>query len=543
MRETWKYLFRPVILERGEDVYYGGGIDQIRRTADGWEAVAHGTWDYRVSIDAENDKVTEMSCTCPYAEDGHNCKHMAGLLFALEENDFEEEDEEGEREDAYDVLASMSEEELREELRAIMNEDSTIRSRIYSRYRKTPVRQDDIRRIGMILEGLADRIGDRYGFIDWRSGSEYVRAFSECLYDNLEPMLVRGEYMPAFEILKKAFQVLNTVEMDGSGGEHGDIASDIESYWDRIIHMASSEERDTMHKYFMDMRDLSDQLICYDSVDNVLENSFDDEKYLRPLIEESEEMLKTENLSPFRERAYLERYKSLLARCRQGEKKYEEWLNAHADHTAVKEIRLEEARERNDPGSEIILLKDLYDRESSDCRRAERLRELSAAYGKANDRKHEKSVLKTILTEYGGTLSEAHRLRELSTQEEWEKTRGEILERNEDLRIPVFHEEKLYDRLIRELTGRSVTEIEKYRRELQDQYPAEILHMYMRHLEELSERHPCRSLYNEMTEYIRKTAEIPGGSDALHDLFEIWYRRYPTRKMMMEMLREASRYI
>ena len=82
--DTWKYLFPERILERGEDYYYDGAIDHICRTNHGYQAVAHGSDDYEVAITIKNNRITEMYCDCPYAQDGNNCKHMAALLYEWE---------------------------------------------------------------------------------------------------------------------------------------------------------------------------------------------------------------------------------------------------------------------------------------------------------------------------------------------------------------------------------------------------------------------------------------------------------------------------
>lgn len=34
-----------------------------------------------------------MSCSCPYALDGRNCKHMAAVLYEWSENDMDENEE------------------------------------------------------------------------------------------------------------------------------------------------------------------------------------------------------------------------------------------------------------------------------------------------------------------------------------------------------------------------------------------------------------------------------------------------------------------
>lgn len=540
MNSSWKYLFRPVILERGEDVYYSDGISHIQKTKDGWKAVAHGTYDYDVSVIMDGDTVEDMECTCPYAEDGNYCKHMAALLFALENDDFTENPAEENGESIEDILNSMNEEQLRSELADITKENRAYRDRISARYRKTPAGLNDIRRIGMILDSLAYDIGDRDGFIDWRSGFDYVEAFTECLTDNLEPMLDRGEYMTAFEVTKKAFAVLNHVEMDGSSGEHGMIASEIEGYWDRIVHMASEEEKDKIHSWFTGMQRISDTLICSDSIDTILERSFDDIKYLRPLLEKVKSELNDPEMTEWRLRILLDKYRDLLVRMGRDNRECETWLNEHEDNLPVKKIRLEEARRRGDTDAEITILEYLYSNTSEERTRYILLTDLLRAYEKNEDREHIKEILTVLVTKYTRNSEEyVQRLRPMYTPEEWVPVREQIIRNNPGIQIEIFHDEKLYDRLLKALAGCPMQTVEKYRKELQDHYPQELLEMYLLHLRRLSEQHASRPLYEEMQKYMYAAAEIPGGREPIKDLICEWLDRFATRRVMLEIMRKV----
>ena len=81
----WKDLFREHILARGEMYYYDGAVQELQKTEHGYHAVVEGTEDYEVDIEMEDGQIYEMYCTCPYAEDGNNCKHMAAVLYEIEE--------------------------------------------------------------------------------------------------------------------------------------------------------------------------------------------------------------------------------------------------------------------------------------------------------------------------------------------------------------------------------------------------------------------------------------------------------------------------
>lgn len=73
------------ILTRGRE-YYNQGlvIDLSLEDEDTWVAEVQGTEQYEVRIAQTPDGELDCSCTCPY-EYGEHCKHVAAVLYAIEE--------------------------------------------------------------------------------------------------------------------------------------------------------------------------------------------------------------------------------------------------------------------------------------------------------------------------------------------------------------------------------------------------------------------------------------------------------------------------
>ena len=81
----WKHLFQPHILSRGLDYYSNNqvAIEEISEVQ--IVATVEGSDFYDVSIELTGEKISRMYCDCPYAEDGSNCKHMAAVLYAADQ--------------------------------------------------------------------------------------------------------------------------------------------------------------------------------------------------------------------------------------------------------------------------------------------------------------------------------------------------------------------------------------------------------------------------------------------------------------------------
>ena len=80
----WREGFQNKILERGRECCDNKSVYGLTRGVSGWEAVVVGTEMYPVEIIIEKGGLVRASCTCPYAEKGQRCKHMAAVLYCME---------------------------------------------------------------------------------------------------------------------------------------------------------------------------------------------------------------------------------------------------------------------------------------------------------------------------------------------------------------------------------------------------------------------------------------------------------------------------
>ena len=86
-RMRWDYLFYRQILARGREYFRSGKVQDLKHTGARYEADVVGTKDYHVTVYLGDRVHPQLSCNCPYAGDGHYCKHMAAVLFAVEEEE------------------------------------------------------------------------------------------------------------------------------------------------------------------------------------------------------------------------------------------------------------------------------------------------------------------------------------------------------------------------------------------------------------------------------------------------------------------------
>ena len=118
----WKQLFAPHILSRGRDYFDSELVEIEAMDEQSIEASVEGTDTYSVEILLRKGKVVQMTCDCPYAAGGENCKHMAAVLFAAEAEPADEACEPEGSEKNADANAPDPETELRKAIDSLSEE-------------------------------------------------------------------------------------------------------------------------------------------------------------------------------------------------------------------------------------------------------------------------------------------------------------------------------------------------------------------------------------------------------------------------------------
>lgn len=91
----WAHLFSSITLATAKACYEEGRVHSLRKIEDCYYATVVERKNARVSIDVKDDRVTGLRCSCHKASTGEKCKHMAAVLYAIEQtqmNEWEQEE-------------------------------------------------------------------------------------------------------------------------------------------------------------------------------------------------------------------------------------------------------------------------------------------------------------------------------------------------------------------------------------------------------------------------------------------------------------------
>ena len=82
---NWKRRFQALVLERGNRYYKENRVQNFRYEDEEYRAHIIGSASYNVEIKIKNDDIVFARCSCPHAAKGNYCKHMAALLYAIDD--------------------------------------------------------------------------------------------------------------------------------------------------------------------------------------------------------------------------------------------------------------------------------------------------------------------------------------------------------------------------------------------------------------------------------------------------------------------------
>lgn len=252
--KNWESKFAPHILRRGLDYFEEGAVHELTQTADGYEATVEGNEYYRVEIAISDQKLMAMSCDCPYAEDGKNCKHMAAVLYAIEKHS----DASYTLHDptiansSIPALEKMIQELSEAELRAFLSEyaikDESIRNALVARYASLS-HPRTLTLLKREVDQTIDQYGDRSGFIDYQHAWKFESAMIDILNDRVSPLIDRRECMQAFELSAYVFTQTAHVDIDDSDGTVYNILGTCCDCWAHILSVCNAQEKESIYNW------------------------------------------------------------------------------------------------------------------------------------------------------------------------------------------------------------------------------------------------------------------------------------------------------
>ena len=555
----WKDLFREHILARGEAYYYEGAVQDLEKTEHGYHAMVEGTEDYEVDIELEDGQICEMYCTCPYADDGNNCKHMAAVLYEIEEQEEADSLTEGSgsdqsKEELKEIIEKIPEMELRSFVKQLAGQDNEIRNTLMTRY-AVRIDEKQMHRLKQGVDQIVWEYGDRSGFIDYQNAWDFTHEMTGYLTDKVDTLMERSCWRQAFELTNYVFQTIGNIGMDDSDEGTSQVANTCYDKWKEILENCTEEVRDEMFTWFTSHLSCN-YMIDYmeEYVEEFLANEFRNREMLEKKLKYLDEMIERQTSSTECGKTWSVRYgfeNNILKRLEimnqlgYPEKEIREYRRKHWRFSAVRGLEIQENIERGELDEAIRLLwesKDL-DREYPGLigRYCEQL--ISIYETQSDEKSYKEELAYYVLRCSQHNLAYIQKLKAVCTEQEWEQYREQILQNHMNYNViyPLMEAEGMYERMLDCLKREEfILNVDKYEKVLKEKFPEQIRDIYISYLQKEAARAGNRNRYREMMQYLKKIRRYPDGKEKAAEIAGNWRASYYRRSAMMDELRKAG---
>lgn len=564
---NWKKLFAMHILERGYDYYCENAVENLDISDDIIRADVIGSEDYEVEISLSNGEVTDMYCSCPYALDSRNCKHMAAVLYEWSENEVEEKKEEEnaintdlfqpaytinaykKKQNAVEELVSgANEEDVRSFLAAVLAEDEKLLLRFHNTINKQ-VTREDINNYIRQVDIISNRYLGRERFISYYEADGFISELEEIIDEDVRRMIDNGNYLSAFEVMNYIFVLIGDVDMDDSDGGTGMLADRIYQLWLELLVKVSSEEKRKMFDWFTSHLDGSVIDYLEEYIEQIIMGEFKEKEYEQVKLDFIEDMIaRSERKDSDWSRDYgvgkwAVRYLELLKEKNASDEQIKEVCKRYWNNSSVRRYYVDICMKKKEYDhvlrilDECILLDKQYRGLISEY--SEKKKEIYLLQGNRNA--YIEQLWKLVIEHETGNLELYRELKKQYTADEWLVKREEIFKK-----LPacahverLYKEEKLYDRLlVYVLNSPGLYALQEYEKVLKKEYPEQILDKYKDEVSKMAVHTSDRKNYAHLVSLLRKMRQMKGGSKLVEQIVAEWKIKYKNRPAMMDELRK-----
>ena len=512
---NWKRLFESHILARGYDYYCKGAVENLDVSEDFVSADVIGSDDYEVEISFDNNEVTEMYCSCPYAEGGRNCKHMAAVLYEWSEytddedelaEDADENDVESERTKtlfgtvhtvkAYEqkreairkVVDQVDVGTVREYLTGILAEDEKLLVRFMSMAGISSV-EEDVQHYIRQVDEIAGRYMGRDHFINYYAAGDFISELDDIYGTDVRRMIDNGQHMGAFELMNYIFVLVGDVDMDDSDGGTGMLADHTYQFWLELLTKVTANEKDQMFQWFTTHLDGSVIDYLEEYIEQIIMEEFKEKEYVIRKLNFTEKMMEyvagkeTEWSRSYHIGKWATRHLELMEAEKFSQKEIEAYCEKYWENSSVRRYFIDRCikKKKYDAALDALNESILYDKAApgliSDY--SKKKKEIFLLQG--NKEAYVEQLWKLVLEDDAGNLDHYKELRKQYSTEEWTQKRELIFRK-----LPkyahverLYKEEKLYDRLLAYvMESQGLSALQEYGNVLKKDYPEQILEKY-----------------------------------------------------------------
>ena len=546
---NWKRLFSSKILSRGRDYFERDLVEILEYEAEFISAIVSGTDDYEVEIGFDGKEIDTISCTCPYAEDGNECKHMAAVLYAWENvsQDKAADPISEKRSSLEEAIEKLTEDTVRKLLLEKAREDRVLRDKIIL-YASDNISKHQKRRWEKELQRLQKSCSIyEMGYIDEDDAVDYFTALIEFLNEKAEPLLEKGFLTDVYDLICAVYEQVSDIEYMDYDGLCDDLISNCQFYFRQILDHADMELK---HKLYQEILAKCNGRISIDNDDlwqGIWVNDFGDEVFLKEtllMLEQALEGTLYEDNEGWI--VWLVNAKTnVMRKLHFPEAEISDFRKSYRRYADIRRSEINEAIEQEniEMAIELLLESKRLDAGNRTLVQEYTLR-LIALYERQNDREKYIEELKYYILQFSQhSLEYIQKLKSVLQEGEWQSTLSKLLDAPSvsSVRHELMAEEGLYRELLSELeTEQSLFGLQQYEQLLEEYFPEEIRDVFFAYLRHEMSYARSRSTYENLVARLKKMKTYPDGEEMARALADEWKTIYKRRPAMLEELKRAG---
>ena len=527
---NWRDLFKPWILERGQAYFECGQVTELEDDGNLVRAEVSGSQVYHVEIRRSGKRVERMSCDCPYADKDENCKHMAAVLYALEDRSAQQRT--GCRLEWQVALEKLTEEQMRTLLRSMAEGDGSLQDRIVRLVAGPGTEpsqwQDDLEQI--ILDH-----SDYRGWLSYDRAYHCMMDIVEYLEESLIPLLIEGKLLDAAKLVMTVYGMAFSQDMDDSDGGLSHVSDACREALRKILYLAEPQQERKIFYMLHEFLEGSDWDYGSDDLEELILSLNWSEELQQKNLQYLDNNLDSWRMA--RRAELMERMGASKAEIiawweqfRGSDDTYRPLLRLYEEHDlpkAIELVREHRKNEKNTPWQMVDYTKTL----------------LGLLEKAGEQAEYEKELRHLVLDRKCQEREYVSQLKTITPPEQWSAIFESLMadaKRSSD-RMALYHFEGMMEELFAELCRHpSFGSFQCYAAELREWNPAWTRTYYVEILKREMDAANQRKQYRHIIGYLSDLSTYPGGQKAAKELAEYWYVYHRNRPAMKDELRQAG---
>ncbi len=524
MKIDFEHEFLDHILSRGYEYFINDTVSNVEINGNDVSAIVRGNQDYKVNLKIIDNFFAGGECTCPYYESNDYCKHMAAVLYYLNENKLWKPNGQY---NLQDIVDKVNQKDLRKFLYNNLINNTVLFNRFrleFINYFPKLSKKDYQRKIYQII----DMCSDRHGFIDYNNTLEYEHLMFDFIRE-ARKFIDDKDYETALTIVTTILDSIPNTSIDDSDGTTSEVSEEAIEIILEILNEVNSKEsfilKEILDYVFKEIKTNRLHNYCID-LNSIIECFIEDEFYLDDIKKALEKALDN-----FKDEIYFsnrENYVKYLLKIHELKGENDQKIKILEKYSYDSTILLEYIDEIIKSNNSELAIKTLNEKLDEKTRNSKiYAKKLAEIYLKNNMIDEYTDILYKIFYEFDKYDIDTYRkIKGLYSNKDWNIEKNKIINAikndmyyNEKLN-QIFIEEKMYDELFSNICDNNMNHIKRYEQYLLPKYKKELLSIYKKCCLNDAEKSCSRSNYKAVASEINYMVKIDDNKEIVKSLLK-----------------------